>query len=78
MRIRQITFAFIVFMAISGCAISAKVRARNELESSKTAYKSCLQQHPSDPSQCEGLKQAYEADLESFKAMSDALKKENQ
>ena len=60
-------------LMLSGCAVAAKVRARDDMEASKAAYKRCLQEHPDDPSKCEGLRQAYEADLKAFRATSHAL-----
>jgi hypothetical protein len=69
-------FSVVLIIAIvaSACAISARVRARQEMEASKASYKSCLSKNPSDPSQCEGLRQAYEADLESYKALKETSK----
>ncbi len=52
----------------------AKVRARDDMEMSKAAYKKCLKQHPDDLSKCEAPRKAYESDLKAFRATSDALK----
>ncbi|MDC8449181.1 MAG: hypothetical protein LV473_12580 [Nitrospira sp.] len=60
-------------LMLSGCAIAAKVRARDDMEASKAVYKRCLQEHPDDPLKCEALRQAYEADLKAFRATSHAL-----
>jgi hypothetical protein len=55
---------------LSGCGIAAKVNARNDMEASKSAYKACLaHQSQDDPSSCEALRQAYEADLSAYRAI---------
>lgn len=51
-----------------GCGIAASIRLRNDMESSKTAYKQCLKEHPDDPDKCEALRRAYEADLKAYRA----------
>lgn len=69
-------FLLITLMAfsLSACAVAAKVRARNEMEESKAAYKECLRKHPDDISACEAFGKMYEADLKAFRATSGALK----
>ena len=64
----------VVSLIVSGCAVAAKVRAREDMEMSKTAYKKCLELHPDDLSKCEALRMAYEADLKAYRATSDAMK----
>jgi len=56
------------------CGIAAKVRARNELEESKAEYKECLKLHSEDVSQCEGLRRAYDADLQTYRALSAGVR----
>jgi hypothetical protein len=68
----KIVFITVVVLSIAGCAVAAKVRARNEMESSKAAYTECLKRE-SDLSKCEGLERAFEADLKAFRATSGAL-----
>jgi hypothetical protein len=53
---------------VSGCA--AKINARADREASKTVYEECLAQHLQDVSACEGARQAYEADLAIYRAIS--------
>jgi hypothetical protein len=59
---------------LSGCGIAAKVNARNDMQVSKTAYKTCLTQHAQDAAACEGPRQAYEADLSAYRATSAGLR----
>ena len=66
-------FIAIVALSIAGCAVAAKVRARDDMEASKAAYTECLKRE-SDLSKCEGLKRAFEADLKAYRATSEALK----
>jgi hypothetical protein len=50
---------------LCGCVIGAE-NARHDMEASKAAYKSCLVAR--EPEACEGLRQAYEADLSAYRA----------
>ena len=58
----------------NGCGITAKVRARDDMEASKAAYKRCLEQNPDNPSKCESLKRAYEADLKAYRETSKGIR----
>ncbi len=51
-----------------GCDVSARIKCRNDMVRSKDAYKQCLEQYPDDPSKCETLRKAYEADLNAYQA----------
>jgi hypothetical protein len=55
---------------LSGCAVAAKVNARHDMEASKVAYKACLAERGQDAAACEGLRQAYQADLSAYQATS--------
>ncbi len=50
----------------AGCASGGQTRAKNAMLTSMAAYAKCLEEHPDDPSQCEGLKRAYEADVRAY------------
>jgi hypothetical protein len=50
---------------LSGCVIGGE-NARHDMEASKAAYKACLATQ--QPEACEGLRQAYEADLRAYRA----------
>ena len=56
----------------SSCGTTEKVRARKDMENSKAAYEKCLQQYPDDPSPCEALRRAYEADVETYREAGKA------
>lgn len=57
-------------VALSGCGAPRMMRAADDMEASKAAYKACLTENPSEPSNCEGLRLAYEADVEALNAVS--------
>ena len=68
MNYRLMALILVIALAwANGCATSAQVRARQNLENSKAAYERCLQQNLDDPSQCEIFKRRYEADLETYR-----------
>jgi len=69
---KLLVISLIIFSTF-GCAVAAKIKARDEMEVSKAEYKECLK-NESDVTNCEGLKSVYEADLQAFHATSDALK----
>jgi len=51
---------------ITSCGSAALSRARKDMENSQAAYERCRRQYPDDPSKCETLKRAYEADVETY------------
>jgi hypothetical protein len=53
----------VLAVLLSGCGVAAKVNARHDMEASKVAYKACLAERGQDAAACDGLRQAYEADL---------------
>ena len=55
-----------------GCETTEKARAREDMENSRAAYERCLQQFLEDPSKCEALKRAYEADLYTYRQAGKA------
>ena len=59
-----------LMIAVSGCAVAAKVHTRNDMMQSKTEYTDCLRANSSEPQKCAGLKEAYEADLQAYRATS--------
>jgi hypothetical protein len=57
-------------LVLAGCAGTETVDARNELQASKAALKTCLAQHPQDVRVCNGASAAYQADLAAYQAIS--------
>jgi hypothetical protein len=55
-------------LSLSGCALAAKMDARNDMETSKAAYKACLADNPKNVSACESLRLSYDADLKAYAA----------
>ncbi len=53
-------------LALSGC--TGMVQARNDMMQEKIAYTQCLQENSANPGQCAGLREAYEADLQAYRA----------
>ena len=62
--------AVVIAGMVAGCGIAAKVNARNDMEASKAAYKTCLWVHSQDVTACEALREAYEADIVAYRATS--------
>jgi|GEM_PF-2431896 hypothetical protein len=60
----------VLVVSLAGCGIAAKVSARNDMEQSKAAYKNCLAGNLQTPSNCEGYRLSYEADMKAYRAMS--------
>ena len=61
-------FALIIILVLgSGCGVVAMDRIGREMELSKATYKKCLEQNQNDPSKCEALRRAYEADLQAYR-----------
>ena len=69
-RFVGITLAF----AISGCGVAAKVQARDDMMQSKQAYTDCLRANSAEPQACAGLKEAYQADLQAYRATSAGIR----
>jgi hypothetical protein len=57
-----------------GCGVAAKVQARNDMMQAKSAYTQCLSENSSEPSKCAGLREAYDADLQAYRATSSGLR----
>lgn len=73
MKKRLSAIILVVALAFANsCGTTAKARARDDLENSKAAYERCLRQYPDDPSKCETLKRAYEADFETHREAGKA------
>ena len=66
----RLPIALALSVALTGCGIAAKVNARNDMEQSKTAYKACLAQNPSNLHACDAAEAAYDADMRAFRATS--------
>ena len=47
--------------------------AATDMESSKEAYKSCLEQNQADTSKCDTLRTIYEVDVQNYKVIRDEL-----
>jgi len=59
---------------VSGCGIAAKVQARDDMMQAKDSYTQCLTENSADPSKCQGLKEAYDADLKAYLATSSGVR----
>jgi hypothetical protein len=58
---------------IADCGVAAKVNARNEMETSKAAYKDCLARNPQNLSACEASRLSYDADIKAYRATSAGI-----
>lgn len=63
-----------ICLMLGACGLAAKINARNDMTTSKEQYKNCLIKHSSNPSACEGLKLAYNADMNAFRATSAGIR----
>jgi hypothetical protein len=59
-------------LSIVGCN-AALNKAASDMESSKAAYKACLEQNQTDTSRCDTLKAIYQVDIHSYKVIRDEL-----
>ena len=48
-------------------------RAASDMESSKGAYKACLEANQEDTSRCDTLRTIYEVDVQNYKVIQDEL-----
>ena len=74
MSMRQLVVLATLPTFLGGCGIAAKVNARNDMEASKVAYKSCLSQNIHNVSACEAQRLEYNADLKAFWATSAGIR----
>ena len=70
------TFALatVAIVLATGCGLAAKVQARDDMMQAKAAYTQCLQQNSAETAKCDGYKQAYEADLQAYRATSAGIR----
>ena len=61
--------AIMACLVISGCP--PHIALKNDMQSSKTKYKECLEAYPNDVSKCEGLKKLYEIDKDAVEALGN-------
>ena len=62
-------------LLLNGCAVVAKVNARKDLEASRDSYQNCLRQNPKNTSACESARQAFEVDLQIYRALDAGTKR---
>lgn len=55
--------------ALTG-SIEAQNQARNDMMQAKNVYTKCLQENNAEPQKCAGFKEAYEVDLQAYRAVS--------
>ncbi len=65
----KITIWAMVVLLLAGCGGMEMQQARSDMEESKAANKTCLEQHPDDASACETLEKIYEADLKAYRSL---------
>lgn len=70
---KKVIAVLLLATSLAGCGIAAKVDARNDMMQSRQLYKSCLIQNPSNPAACAGLKAAYQADMQAYRATSAGI-----
>jgi hypothetical protein len=65
---KRVCLLLAIAVALSACGLAVRMNARNDMESSKAAYKACLSENPAKVSVCEALRLSYEADLKAYQA----------
>lgn len=73
MRMNKLLSFWVVFApSLVGCN-PALNRAASDMESSKQAYKACLEQNQEDTSRRDTLRTVYEVDVQNYKLIRDEL-----
>jgi len=65
--------ACVICVTLGGCAVAAKMEARQDYQASANQYKACLAANPAAPQNCEGLRLAMETDERKFNNMGAAI-----
>ncbi len=73
-NLSAVAMALALAVGVTGCGVAAKVNARNDMEQSKSAYKTCLVQNAGDIGRCHGYKLAYDADMRAYRATSAGIR----
>lgn len=66
-------FALLPAFLLGGCAVAAKVDARQDYQASAINYKACLAANPVNPTNCEGLRLAMETDERKYNNLSAGI-----
>ena len=69
---KLLVLSVIFALSIVGCN-PALNRAASDMESSKAAYKACLQENQTDTSRCDILKTIYQVDIHNYKVIRDEM-----
>lgn len=69
--------AVLLLSILTGCAIAAKINAREDYEASTANYKQCLAANVATPQRCEALRLAMEADERKFNGMTAGVSRTN-
>jgi len=69
---KLLLLSVIFVLSIIGCS-PALNRAASDMESSKAAYKACLQENQTDTSRCDTLKTIYQVDIHNYKVIRDEM-----
>jgi hypothetical protein len=70
---KQLCFLLAAAVSLSACGVAVRMEARNDMEGSKAAYKSCLAENQKNISTCDALRLSYEADLKAYQATAGGL-----
>ena len=73
-RAALVLVACLVSWALFSCGVAAKVQTRDDMMQAKSAYTQCLTNNSSEPSKCAGLKEAFETDLQAYRATSSGVR----
>jgi hypothetical protein len=70
---KQLCVLAAMAVSLTACGVAVRMEARNDMEASKAAYKSCLAENPGKVSACEASRLSYEADLKAFQATAGGM-----
>ena len=77
---KPVTMSLIIIAAAVFSACSAEspsavaTQARNDMMEARAAYTKCLQENAADPHKCASESQAFEADLQAYRATQASVK----
>lgn len=66
-------FAMVAILPLVGCAVAARIDARQDYQASAAQYKACLTANPASPQNCEGLRLAMETDERKYTNLSAGM-----
>lgn len=70
---KEAGFLFALAVALSACALQAKMNELDQMNASKAAYKECLMANSGKVSTCQAEQLSYEADLKAYQVTAEGM-----